>query len=361
MRKKALKYKLSDFNYDLPLELIAQKPNKKRDACRLLLLDKKQGNISHEKFFNLINYLKKGDLLVLNNSEVIPARLLGWKKNSGGEIEIFLHKQLQNNYWEVIVRGRVRENLKIVFSLKDISGETKGLEVNLIKNNSDGTWLVEFNRTDKEFWQIINKIGQVPLPPYIKRPKGSLSDDKLFYQTVFADKKQAGSVAAPTAGLHFTKNLLKKIKQQGVEIGEITLHVGLGTFEPIRTEDILSHKMHSESVLINSVTAKKIEDTKKRGGRIIAVGTTVCRALESWAALEKNHHTNKFFATDIFIYPGYKFKMIDGLITNFHLSGSSLLLLVSALAGTDKIKKSYQIAIKNKYRFFSYGDAMFIY
>lgn len=361
MKTKALNYKLSDFNYELPPELIAQKPNKKRDTCRLLLLDKKQGNVSHEKFFNLVNYLKKGDLLVLNNSEVIPARLFGWKKKSGGEIEIFLHKQLKNNHWEVIVRGRVKENLKIVFSFKDISRETKGLEVNLIKNNGDGTWLVEFNKTDKEFWQIINRIGQVPLPPYIKRPKGTSSDDKLFYQTVFADKKQAGSVAAPTAGLHFTKNLLKRIKQQGVEIAEITLHVGLGTFEPIRSEDISSHKMHSELVLVNSITAKKIEDAKKRGGRIIAVGTTVCRALESWAALEKKNNTNKFFATDIFIYPGYKFKMIDGLITNFHLSGSSLLLLVSALAGIKEIKKSYQIAIENKYQFFSYGDAMLIY
>lgn len=361
MKESKINHKLSDFSYDLPKELIAQKPLKDRDRCKLLLLDKQNGNIKHEKFFNLVNYLKKGDLLVLNNSEVIPARLLGWKKKSGGELEVFLHKQLPNNYWEVIIRGRVKENLKIVFSVKDITDETKGLEASLIKNNGDGTWLLNFNKTGKDFWKVVYQIGQVPLPPYIKRPKGVLSDDKLFYQTVFADKKQAGSVAAPTAGLHFTKKLLKKIKQQGVEVAEITLHVGLGTFEPIRTEDILRHKMHSELFLVSSATAKKIKDTKKNGGRVIAVGTTVCRALESWFSLKEKDNTNKFFATDIFIYPGYNFKIIDALVTNFHLSGSSLLLLVSALAGSDKIKKSYKVAIKNKYRFFSYGDAMFIF
>jgi len=346
---------VKEFDYSLPLELIAQKQVKPRDHSRLLLLDKKSGKIVHKHFYNIIDYLQAGDLLVLNNSKVFPARLIGYKKDTGGEVEIFLHQKLSKNTWECLLKGKIKEGLIIKLS--------KFLEAGIVKNNNDGTWRVKFNLTGKKFWQVINKIGEVPLPPYIKRDK-QIASDKSNYQTVFASDNKIGSAAAPTAGLHLTKNLLKKIKAKGVKIVYVTLHVGLGTFAPVKTENILEHKMHSEFVEISVATLKAILSAKKLGDRIIAVGTTSCRSLESvdWDKLEDDPKiTKQSFWTDIFIYPGYKFKAINALITNFHLPKSTLLMLVSALAGKKAIKAAYSEAVKQKYRFFSYGDAMFIY
>ncbi len=342
-------YQLKDFNYHLPSELIAQQPIRPRDHSRLLLLNKKTGQISHQHFYNIIDYLKPGDLLVLNNSKVFPARLIGHKQFSGGKIEVFLHHKLSRNTWECLLGGRAKEGLVINFLLN--------LQAEVIKNNQDGTWQIKFNLVGDKFWQVINKIGLVPLPPYIKRNKKQ-SDDRKNYQTTFANPKKIGSVAAPTAGFHFTPALLKKIKDQGVKISQVTLHVGLGTFAPVKVEKIKDHKMHSEFMEINSQTIKEILATKKRGGRIIALGTTSCRALES---LNLKELTTQSFWTNIFIYPGYQFRLVDALITNFHLPKSSLLMLVSALADKKRIGQAYQEAILQKYRFFSYGDAMFIY
>jgi len=354
-------YKTQDFNYQLPNELIAQKPIRPRDHSRLLLLNKKTGALEHRHFYDLINYLRPGDLLVLNNSKVFPARLIGHKKITGGQVEIFLHQPLKKavagNIWECLLGGRVKEGLEIEFA-----GRNK-LRAVVKKNNQDGTWQLEFNLRDQKFWQAINKIGEVPLPPYIKRSQ-QLVSDKNNYQTVFADHQAVGSVAAPTAGLHFTKSLLKKFQAKGVKIEYLTLHVGLGTFAPVKTEKIIDHKMHREFAAVSAATIKEVIRTKQRGGRIIAVGTTSCRTLESldFTSLNKKIKINEqTFWTDIFIYPGYKFKIIDALVTNFHLPKSSLIMLVSALAGKQKIDKAYQAAIAKKYRFFSYGDAMFIY
>lgn len=346
---------VQDFDYNLPLELIAQAPAKPRDHSRLLLLEEKTGKISHKYFYNLIDYLQSGDLLVLNNSKVFPARLIGHKKDTDGKIEVFLHRKINLDIWECLLRGRLKENLIINFSNK--------LLAQVIKNNNDGTWLVKFNLKGDKFWQAINKIGEVPLPPYIKRGK-QISSDKNNYQTVFASASKVGSVAAPTAGLHFTTSLLKKIKAKGVKIVYVTLHVGLGTFAPVKTENILDHKMHSEFAEVSATTVKAILNAKKNGGRVIPVGTTSCRTLESIAWDEINTKKTKRtlnFWTDIFIYPGYKFKVTDALITNFHLPKSTLLMLISALAGEEKVKFAYQEAINEKYRFFSYGDSMFIY
>jgi S-adenosylmethionine:tRNA ribosyltransferase-isomerase len=346
---------VKDFDYHLPLELIAQQPAKPRDHSRLLLLDKKSGKIIHKHFYNIVDYLQAGDLLVLNNSKVFPARLIGHKKDTGGEVEIFLHQKLSKNIWECLLKGKIKEGLAIKLS--------RSLEAEVIKNNNDGTWQVKFGLSGEKFWQAINKIGEVPLPPYIKRNK-QVASDKNNYQTVFASDNKVGSAAAPTAGLHLTKNLLKKIKAKGVKIVYVTLHVGLGTFSPVKTENILDHKMHSEFVEISAATLRAILSAKKLGDRVIAVGTTSCRSLESvdWDKLEDSHNIVKqSFWTDIFIYPGYKFKAVNALITNFHLPKSTLLMLVSALAGEKKIKAAYSEAVKRKYRFFSYGDAMFIY
>jgi S-adenosylmethionine:tRNA ribosyltransferase-isomerase len=352
--------KTSDFFYNLPSSLIAQKPVWPRDHSRLLLLNKKTGLTQHKHFYNLPDYLKKGDLLILNNSKVFPARLIGHKKLTGGRIEIFLHQPRKNNVdniWECLIGGRVKEESEIEF----LSCRNK-LNAKIIKNNQDGTWLVSFDLSGDKFWKIIDKIGEVPLPPYIKRPK-QLASDRNNYQTVFADKNEVGSAAAPTAGLHFTKSLLKKIRDKGVVIKYVTLHVGLGTFAPVKEEKITDHKMHSELAAINSETIREILKVKKQGGRIIAVGTTSCRTLESldWASLKKETKIqDKSFWTDIFIYPGYKFKIVDALVTNFHLPTSTLLMLISALAGKSQIDLAYQEAVQRKYRFFSYGDAMFI-
>lgn len=358
-------YQTKNFDYNLPSELIAQKPIRPRDHSRLLLLNKKTGALEHRNFYNLVDYLQPGDLLILNNSKVFPARLIGHKKFSGGQVEIFLHQPdkeepeeepKKENIWECLIGGRVREELEIEFA-------SSKLVARILKNNQDGTWQVSFNLTQQKFWSSINKIGEVPLPPYIKRSK-QLTTDKNNYQTVFADKNNIGSAAAPTAGLHFTKKLLKKIKASGVRIQYVTLHVGLGTFAPVKTEKITDHKMHSELATVKAEVIREILKTKERGGRIIAVGTTSCRTLESldWSSFKKEKETkDQVFWTNIFIYPGINFKIVDALITNFHLPKSSLLMLVSALAGKKKIDKAYQVAIAQKYRFFSYGDAMFIY
>lgn len=349
---------VKDFNYDLPSELIAQKPVRPRDRSRLLLLDKKNGDIEHRHFFEIIDQFHKGDVLVLNDSKVFPARLLGHKQETGGGVEIFLHKKIKSAEWECLVGGRVKEGLKIAFP-KSV------LTATILKNNQDGTWQVGFNLAGDRFWQAIEKIGLVPLPPYIKRDK-KMASDKNNYQTVFADPHKVGSAAAPTAGLHFTKSLLKKIRAKGVKIETVTLHVGLGTFAPVKTEKITEHKMHSEFAEISARTAKDILTAKKAGNRIIAVGTTSCRTLESadWKKFTAQFKAGRLkpqaFWTEIFIYPGYKFKAVDALITNFHLPKSTLLMLVSALAGKSHIDEAYRQAVSSGYRFFSYGDAMFI-
>lgn len=344
-----MKYSLSDFDYNLPPELIAQEPVNPRDAARLLIVDKTNKKLEHKKFSNIIDYLKKGDVLVVNDSKVFPARLFGHKKNTGGAVEIFLHKKISDNLWECLLGGRVSEGLVIELAPK--------FEAVVKTNNQDGTWQVEFNKGGTSFFTAISKIGHLPLPPYIKRPKDQ-KEDKRNYQTVYAASEKVGSVATPTAGLHFTPRLLKKIETKGVIIERVTLHVGLGTFSPVKTENILSHKMHSEFVEIDKETIKRLKKFKAAGNRIIAVGTTSARTLESWG--QANFPSTYSAWTSIFIYPGYKFTIVDALITNFHLPKSTLLMLVSALAGKPFMEKAYQEAINEKYRFFSYGDAMFI-
>jgi len=344
-----MKYSLKDFDYNLPQQLIAQQPIKPRDHSRLLFLDKRKGEIEHSYFYNIIDKLNAGDVLVLNNSKVFPARLLGWKKETKGSIEIFLHHHLKKNTWECLLKGKIKMGMVVEFN--------QGLEGRVIEDNNDGTWQVEFNYGKKKFWEVVNRIGLVPLPPYIKRDKKD-PKDKIRYQTVFANAKKTGSVAAPTAGLHFTDKLLEKAKTKGVKILEVTLHVGLGTFAPVKTEKIGEHKMHSEWLEVNKSVVQELKKAKKGKRRIIAVGTTSCRTLES---IDLKKEERQLFSTNIFIYPGYKFKVIDALITNFHLPKSTLLMLVSALASKKHIEKAYQEAIEHNYRFFSYGDAMFIY
>ena len=342
--------KLSDFDYNLPSELIAQKPIRPRDHSRLLVLDKKTGKIAHKHFYDLIDYLQTGDVLVLNNSKVFPARLIGKKKETGGKIEVFLLRSVRDGLWECLCGGRgARIGLAITFS--------KGLAGEIVKSNGNGTWEMSFNKSGDAMMKIINQIGLVPLPPYIKRKDNLQKGDKVNYQTVYADK--VGSVAAPTAGLHFTPNLLKKIKAKGAKIEYVTLHVGLGTFAPVKVDDITKHKMHAEWVEVNKRTIKEISKARAEKRRIIAVGTTSARTLETVFSKSKIEEFSGW--TDIFIYPGYKFKVVDSLVTNFHLPKSSLIMLVAALAGKAKIDKAYSEAIKKKYRFYSYGDAMFIY
>lgn len=355
---------LSDFKYHLPQELIAQSPAKPRDACRLMLLDKQTGKIEHKKFYQIIDQLQKGDCLVINNSQVLPARLFGKKKVTEGKIEIFILRNLnkKSNHWLVMLGGRgIKEGLEINLE--------KNLTCLVLKNNQDSTWEIKFNQNYLKTLTIINKIGSIPLPPYIKQGDGKT--DKFNYQTIYAKSQKIGSVAAPTAGLHFTKRLLKKIKSKGIKILSLTLHVGLGTFSPVKVDNIKDHKMHAEWVEIPSVTLKTIIQAKKKNQRIIAVGTTALRALEGYFE-QKNIETRHCLVStenkiksfngwiNIFIYPGYRFKIINGLITNFHLPCSTLLILVSALAEEENIKKAYTEAIKEKYRFYSYGDAMMI-
>jgi S-adenosylmethionine:tRNA ribosyltransferase-isomerase len=341
---------LKKFDYNLPKNLIAQKPISPRDHSRLLLLSKKNGRILHKHFYDIIDYLKSGDVLVLNNTKVMAARLIGKRAITHGKVEVFLLNKVKTNIWECLIGGHKRkENLEVEFS--------GGLKAKFLKNNFNGTWNVKFNKSGADFMKLINKIGRVPLPPYIKREQ-KLKSDQKNYQTIYADDKKIGSVAAPTAGFHFTKKLINQLKKKGVQFEYVTLQVGLGTFAPVKVDDITKHKMHAEYVEVNKKTINNIIKAKKQGRRIIAVGTTSVRTLES--VFKKVSVKNQAFWTDIFIYPGYKFKIIDGLITNFHLPKSTLLMLVSAFASREKIFKAYQQAIKKKYRFFSYGDAMLI-
>lgn len=339
--------KKSDFNYYLPKELIAQTPLPDRDHSRLMLLDKDTGEIHHRHFYDIINYLNPGDCLILNNSRVIPARLIG-KRDTGGATELLLLKDLGENKWECLARpGRkCRPGSKVEFGNGELIAE-------ILETKPDGNKIVVF-RYQGIFLEILEKLGKMPLPPYIRQ---ELKDPER-YQTVYS--KINGSAAAPTAGLHFTKELLKKIKEKGVAIGFVTLHVGLGTFRPVKEEEIEEHDMHAEFCMIPEETAGLINQTRRSGGRIICVGTTSCRTLESFAE-EDGTISAKSGWTDIFIYPGYHFKIMDALITNFHLPESTLIMLVSAFAGRDHILHAYEEAVREKYRFFSFGDAMFIY
>ena len=338
--------KVSDFNYNLPEELIAQVPIKNRDESRLMLLNRENKTIEHKKFKDILEYLKPGDCLVRNNTKVIPARLYG-QKETGAAVEFLLLKRIEDDIWEVMVRpGRkLLKGAKATFGNGLLEGEV--LEV--LEN---GNRKIKFSY-DGIFNEILDQIGLMPLPPYIKEKL----DEKDRYQTVYA--KHEGSAAAPTAGLHFTEELLEQIKAKGVEIANVTLHVGIGTFRPVKVETIEEHEMHSEHFYIKKEDAEKINNTRKNGGRIIAVGTTSCRVLESIAD-ENGFVEETERDTSIFIYPGYKFKCIDALITNFHLPESTLIMLVSALAGKDYVMKAYEEAVNEKYRFFSFGDAMFI-
>lgn len=346
---------LKEFDYELPRALIAQEPAKPRDHARLLCLRRQDGAISHTRFDHLGEYLKAGDLLVINDSRVFPARLIGKKKTSGGRVEIFLHQVVADNNWECLVGGRAHIDLVVIFD--------KGLEARLLQDKGDGIWLVSFNQGGDKFWRTLEKIGQMPLPPYIS-PGASQKIDRARYQTVYANSKQNGSVAAPTAGLHFTKRLLAKLKAQGVEVVSVTLHVGLGTFASVKTEDIRQHQIHSEFVSISKKSAQALVKAKQSGHRLVAVGTTSCRVLESYGQEIKQGSLAWGEAyhgwTKIYIYPGYDFQLVDALITNFHLPKSSLLMLIAAFAGLNPVKVAYREAIAAQYRFYSYGDAMFI-
>lgn len=338
--------KVSDFNYDLPEKLIAQHPIEKRDESRLMVLNREKSTIENKVFKDIIDYLNPGDCLVINNTKVIPARIYG-KKETGANVEFLLLKRVQNDTWEVIVRpGR-----KLLAGTKVIFGDGI-LEATIDKVLENGNREVTF-KYEGIFNEILDKIGMMPLPPYIKEKL----KEKNRYQTVYA--KYEGSAAAPTAGLHFTPELLEKIKQKGVEIAKVTLHVGIGTFRPVKVENVEDHDMHSEHYYIKKEDADKINNSKKNGKRIISVGTTSCRVLES-VADENGFVKMAEGDTNIFIYPGYKFKCIDSLITNFHLPESTLIMLVSTLAGKDFVMKAYRQAVQEEYRFFSFGDAMII-
>ncbi len=338
---------VEDFNYDLPEELIAQTPLKNRSESKLLVLDKYTGKIEHKVFKDIKKYFHKGDTLVLNNTKVLPARLIGEKEDTHAVIEVLLLKNIEKDIWECLVKParRVKENTIITF------GNNK-LKAKCLSSADEGLKLFEFIY-DGVFLEILDELGTMPLPPYIHEKL----EDQDRYQTVYA--KEIGSAAAPTAGLHFTKELLNEIEDMGVNICYITLHVGLGTFRPVKVEKVTEHKMHSEYYEMSKEVADLLNDTRKNNHKIIAVGTTTTRTLETIAS-KNNRFVESSGFTDIFIYPGYKFKGIDYLITNFHLPKSTLIMLVSALAGKENILNAYNEAIKNKYRFFSFGDAMFI-
>lgn len=339
--------KTEDFYYDLPEGLIAQHPIENREESRLMILDKQTGSIEHKKFKNIIDYLNEGDCLVLNDTRVIPARLFGAREGKDEKIEFLLLRRVEGDKWETLVKPgkKVKPSNKIVFGDGLLKAKVLSIE-------QDGTRIIEFDYNGI-FEEILDKLGEMPLPPYIKEKLG----EKERYQTVYS--KHEGSAAAPTAGLHFTKELLEKIEKKGVKIVFLTLHVGLGTFRPVKVENIEEHHMHSEYYEISSKAAETINEVKRNNGKIIAVGTTTTRTLEA-VANSKGIIIPQRGWTDIFIYPGYKFKIIDKLITNFHLPESTLLMLVSALAGRENILYAYNKAVENKYRFFSFGDAMFI-
>ena len=338
---------LSDFYYDLPQELIAQDPLLKRDNSRLMVLNRAEETIEHKHFYDVISYLKEGDCLVINDTKVIPARLIGEKEGTGAAIEVLLLKRLDDCIWETLVKPgkKAKVGTKIIFGGGLLVGEV----IDIVE---EGNRLIKFTY-EGIFEEILDQLGQMPLPPYITHQL----KDKNRYQTVYAEHE--GSAAAPTAGLHFTKELLEEIKAKGIKIAHVTLHVGLGTFRPVKEDNILDHHMHSEFYVIDEKAAETINETKKNGGRIIAVGTTSTRTLETVA--DENGMLRACSGwTDIFIYPGYKFKAIDGLITNFHLPESTLLMLVSALYSREKILEAYKVAVEERYRFFSFGDAMLI-
>ena len=339
--------KTSDFYYDLPEELIAQDPLEDRTASRLLVLDRKTGAVKHKIFSDVIDYLNKGDCLVINNTRVIPARLIGEKEGTGGKVEVLLLKRRANDVWETLVKPgkKLKPGAKITF------GDGR-LRAEVLEVVEEGNRLVKFHY-EGIFEEILDSLGEMPLPPYITHKL----EDKEMYQTVYA--KFDGSAAAPTAGLHFTKELLNKIEEKGIKIASITLHVGLGTFRPVKVDDVNNHHMHTEWYEVNAEAAEIINETKRNGGRVICVGTTSCRTIES-VADENGYMKAKTGETDIFIYPGYKFKVMDGLITNFHLPESTLVMLVSAFAGKENVLSAYETAVKEKYRFFSFGDAMIL-
>lgn len=339
--------KTADFDYELPQELIAQDPLEQRDSSRLLILDKKTGERTHRIFHDIIDYLHEGDCLVINNTKVIPARLIGEREGTGGKVEVLLLKRKTDNVWETLVKPgkKARPGMRLSFG-----GGLLHAEVQEVVD--EGNRLIRFEY-EGIFEEILDQLGQMPLPPYITHQL----KDKNRYQTVYA--KYEGSAAAPTAGLHFTEELLQQIQEKGVRIARVTLHVGLGTFRPVKVEDVTEHHMHTEFYHVSQEAADIINETKKQGGRVICVGTTSCRTIES-AADEHGVVQATEGDTDIFIYPGYRFKVLDCLITNFHLPESTLLMLVSALAGKENIMAAYKEAVEMRYRFFSFGDAMFI-
>ena len=339
-----------DFYYDLPEELIAQSPSAQRDGCRLMVLDRESNTVEHKIFRDVIDYLRPEDMLVVNSSKVIPARLLGKTEKTGSDMELLLLRMLDCGEWETLVRPGKRAKVGSAFSFGGILRAT----VTSIVEGGNRTVRFDYDTEKyKSIYEVLDEIGNMPLPPYITKKLENKSD----YQTVYA--KEEGSAAAPTAGLHFTDDLLDKIRAKGVGYGEVTLHVGLGTFRPVKADKITEHEMHGEFVHISDEVAAEINDRRARGGRIIAVGTTACRVLESVSTDDGKVHPIKG-ETSIFIYPGYKFKAIDALITNFHLPESTLIMLVSALAGKEFTMSAYEEAVRGGYRFFSFGDAMFI-
>ncbi|MFI3237527.1 MAG: tRNA preQ1(34) S-adenosylmethionine ribosyltransferase-isomerase QueA [Lachnospiraceae bacterium] len=339
--------KTSDFYFDLPEELIAQDPLEDRSSSRLLVVDKQTGEREHRVFKDVVDMLKEGDCLVLNNTKVIPARLYGQKEDTGGGIELLLLKRLEADQWETLVKpGRkCKPGVRIVF------GDGR-LKAEILESKEDGNRIIKFEY-EGIFEEVLDALGEMPLPPYITHKL----EDKNRYQTVYA--KHEGSAAAPTAGLHFTQELLEEITRKGVKLAFVTLHVGLGTFRPVKVDDVNNHHMHSEYYEVSEETAAIVNDTKKAGGRVICVGTTSCRTVESASTDDGVLHAG-CADTEIFIYPGYKFKVLDALITNFHLPESTLVMLVSALASKEHIMNAYEEAVKEQYRFFSFGDAMFI-
>lgn len=339
--------KLSDFYYDLPKELIAQDPLENRSDSRLMVVDRKTGEITHKHFYNILDYVNQGDCMVINDTKVIPARLMGVKEDTGASIEVLLLKRREEKLWETLVKPgkKARVGARISFGGGLLSGEVTDIV-------EEGNRLIRFEY--EGIWEeLLDRLGQMPLPPYITHQL----KDRNRYQTVYA--KHDGSAAAPTAGLHFTKELLAQVKEKGVEIAHVTLHVGLGTFRPVKVENILEHHMHSEFYVVEEAEAEKINRAKARGNRVISVGTTSTRTLESVADEQGIVHAGSGF-TDIFIYPGYSFRVVDSLITNFHLPESTLLMLVSAFSDREQMMRAYEEAVREKYRFFSFGDAMLI-
>ena len=339
--------KTSDFYYDLPEELIAQTPVEPRDSSRMLVMDRKTGALEHRHFYDIIDYLNEGDCLIVNDSRVLPARIFGTKEGTGAQVEFLLLRQIENKRWETLTKPGKKAKIGTKFIFGD------GLMTAVVTDVTDeGNRIVDFECEDS-IYEVLDKLGQMPLPPYIHEKL----KDKERYQTVYS--RELGSAAAPTAGLHFTKELMEKVRAKGVNIGYVTLHVGLGTFRPVKVDDVTKHHMHSEHYEIPEETARLINETKRNGKRVIAVGTTSCRTLESVAKKEGCVCPSEGW-TDIFIYPGFEFRVLDGLITNFHLPESTLIMLVSAFAGFDNVMNAYKTAVEERYRFFSFGDCTLI-